>query len=435
MNVWAERIDAGITPALLDAMPGLADRRAVVVHDLDLLECRFAELVATMPANALHAVAIKANPMIEVLRVLVDAGAGLEAASIEEVHVALATGCRPDRIVFDSPAKTVDELAETMRLGLTINVDNVDELRRALQLPRHPDTRLGVRIIPDVGAGAIDATSVGGRASRFGVPVSTLFDEIVPMLAPGAGIDGVHVHAGSQGQSLDQLVSAASTAHEVARRLRAETGTETPLFVDIGGGLPTTYERHDPAPTVADYAERLRRECPPLFDDDVRVITEFGRAVLAPTAMALSRVEYVKHLAGPDGPVRMLVGHLGADFILRAAYAPAQWRHEFSVLRPTGEHATGPHSPAIVAGPLCFAGDVIGRDVPLPVAEPGDWVVIHDVGAYTMAMWSRHCSRGMPLVLGARDGGRTVSVVRRQEEPSDVARFWTASGWASEPSG
>ncbi|MEM9042884.1 MAG: diaminopimelate decarboxylase, partial [Actinomycetota bacterium] len=80
-----------------------------------------------------------------------------------------------------------------------------------------------------------------------------------------------------------------------------------------------------------------------------------------------------------------------------------------------------------VAGPLCFAGDVIGRNVPLGDVEPGDRVVIHDVGAYTYSMWSRHCSRSMPAVIGVRDDA--VTQLRMPERPEDIARMWSRDGW------
>ena len=74
-------------------------------------------------------------------------------------------------------------------------------------------------------------------------------------------------------------------------------------------------------------------------------------------------------------------------------------------------------------GPLCFGGDVIGRDVELARIEPGDWVVVHDIGAYTLGMWSRHCSRALPLVLGWRHG--QLSVLKARESLQDVVRFWS----------
>ena len=72
--------------------------------------------------------------------------------------------------------------------------------------------------------------------------------------------------------------------------------------------------------------------------------------------------------------------------------------------------------------PLCFAGDVVGRGV-MPKAEPGDLVVIRDTGAYTLSMWSRHCSRAMPLALGWDSGG--FRTLRRRETVEDVVRLWS----------
>ncbi|MEZ5167518.1 MAG: VOC family protein [Acidimicrobiales bacterium] len=63
-------------------------------------------------------------------------------------------------------------------------------------------------------------------------------------------------------------------------------------------------------------------------------------------------------------------------------------------------------------------------------------MVIHDTGAYTLSMWSRHCSRGMPRVLGWRSpAGRAgadpapaveLALLRERERPADVVRFWSA---------
>ena len=46
---------------------------------------------------------------------------------------------------------------------------------------------------------------------------------------------------------------------------------------------------------------------------------------------------------------------------------------------------------------LCFANDIIARDIELPKAEDGDYLVIHDNGAYTFGMWSKYVSRFLVL--------------------------------------
>ncbi len=122
----------------------------------------------------------------------------------------------------------------------------------------------------------------------------------------------------------------------------------------------------------------------------------------------------------------MAVIHLGADFMLRTAYLPEAWPHRFAVFSPNGVPKGGALDYWTVSGPLCFAGDVLARSIFLPNIEVGDWVVIRDVGAYTLGLWSRHCSRGMPLVLGYEgDDGRPLQVLRRGETPADLVRFWS----------
>lgn len=392
--------------------------RSIVFHDLDLLEARLAELTANFPSTALHTVAIKANPLVEILRIVVDAGHGLEAASYEELSLAMAAGCRPDRIVFDSPAKTRAELAGALELGVRLNADSLEELRRIEELrSTGSQSIVGIRINPLVGTGSIGTTSVAARDSKFGIPIDRVGPELKDMLRRHDWLRGLHVHVGSQGCTLDQLVAGTRAAVQLRDELRDELQIGLDQL-DIGGGLPTDYDEATAAPTITEYAAALRNGVPGLFDGTT-IVTEFGRALHAGCGWAATRVEYVK-----DDEPQTAVVHLGADFLVRPVYQPDFWRHRFTAI----DHDAGePESPWRLAGPLCFGGDIIGRGVPLPSLRPDDLVVIHDVGAYTLSMWSRHCSRGMPAVYGYRDtdAGLQLQLLRRAEEPADIVRLWS----------
>ncbi|HEY6564592.1 MAG TPA: hypothetical protein VIY86_08860, partial [Pirellulaceae bacterium] len=118
--------------------------------------------------------------------------------------------------------------------------------------------------------------------------------------------------------------------------------------------------------------------------------------------------------------------HVGADFMLRSVYQPDLWPHRFEVLGPDGYPKRGRLVPTALAGPLCFAGDLLARDLPLPDVASGDLILIRDVGAYTLGLWSRHCSRGMPRVVGHDRGERPhLHVLRERERPADIVRFWS----------
>jgi diaminopimelate decarboxylase len=366
-------------------------------------------------------VAVKANPLVEILKAVVGAGAGLETASIEEVHLALAAGCAPANIVYDSPAKTVDELSEALSLGVHVNADNPAELTRIEGLRGRIDSRsvVGLRINPLVGDGTIAATSVAGGRLKFGVAVDTGSDALLREFARRPWLTGLHVHVGSQGMSLEKLVSGAAVAAGLMADLNRRLGAARVTTLDIGGGLPVAYREADRPPSLAEYAARLRAAAPAAFEPPVRLVTELGRSIHATAGWAVSGVEYVKE-AGGD---RLAVIHLGADFLTRRVYRPADWHHDLAVLDAGGLLKRGPSEHWSVVGPLCFGGDVIARHVMLPPIEPGDFIVVRDVGAYTLGMWSHHCSRAIPIVIG-HDGER-LQVLRARETPTDVVSFWS----------
>src|SRR5699024_11620743 len=82
------------------------------------------------PRYVLHAVVCKAVPLRSLLHRYAEAGAGCEVASPGELELALEAGFAPEAIVFDSPAKTWTELRRAVDLGVSINIDNFDELAR-----------------------------------------------------------------------------------------------------------------------------------------------------------------------------------------------------------------------------------------------------------------------------------------------------------------
>jgi len=391
--------------------------RALVLHDLDVLDARLMRLQQAFPETTLHAVAIKANPLVRLLRHVVSRGCGLEAASIEEVELACAAGCPPDRIIFDSPAKTRDEIAHALALGVRLNVDNLDELSRVAASRGASNSIVGLRVNPVVGETTIASSSVAARGSQFGMPI----DEVpLEIFATHPWLQGLHAHVGSQGCSLDQLTEAASRLVALRERVHAFVGRPQIGQIDLGGGLPVTYRDPGEAIDVVDYAAALRAKVPALWKDDVRLVTEFGRTVHANCGWAVSRVEYVKDT--PDGP--LAVTHLGADFMLRRAYKPQDWYHELQVFDSDGHRRQGPTQPHVVTGPLCFRGDIVSRDAQLPAMVPGDWLVLRDVGAYTLSMWSRYCSRSMPAVLGYAGRPVTWTALREAETTHDVVAFW-----------
>lgn len=413
-----EEAAAGLRAALACGVMDGEDT-AALFYGLDALDARFREARDAFPEGTLHAVAVKAAPLPALLGRLAALGAGMEAASLPEMHLALSSGCPPDRVVYDSPAKTAAELREALALGVHLNADNFQELERldAFTAKTAPKASMGLRVNPQVGQGAIEATSVAGEFSKFGEPVLKR-REIIEAYLRRPWLTGIHMHVGSQGCGLELFTRAARTVLDLVRDICSAAGRRQVTRIDIGGGLPVAYGPGESPPFMTGYAAALRRECPELFDGGYGVFTEFGRWLFANQGFAASRVEYVKEQPGH----RTAVIHLGADMFLRPCYAPESWRHRIAVAGPDGALKRGPGSPWHIAGPLCFSGDFLARSRPLPDISPGDFVIVLDAGAYTYGMWSRYNSRQMPKVIGL-EGGR-ARVIKKRESVESVLAFW-----------
>ena len=111
---------------------------------------------------------------------------------------------------------------------------------------------------------------------------------------------------------------------------------------------------------------------------------------------------------------------------VRETYRSDDWYHDINVCDSTGRLRTGQEATYHIAGPLCFSGDYIRRNVKLPadVCE-GDYVLIHDTGAYTFSMWSLYNSRQFPVILGYEEAGKAFHRLRHRQSEDDIAKFWS----------
>ncbi|CAI5725443.1 unnamed protein product [Hyaloperonospora brassicae] len=386
-----------------------------------------------------HALAVKANPMRGVLRSARAKGLGAECASIAEAKHALSLGFEPRKVVFDSPCKTRSELREMLLAGVYINLDNEEEIRKMNEIfaemrlcrdkiRENHAMQIGLRINPVVGGGSIDATSTATIASKFGLPLTAeTKPRLLVMFKQNSWLQGVHVHVGSQGCPLDLLSLGAKKAVTFALEVNDHVGYQQVRVLDIGGGMPTVYDGGErEAFDFEEYATVVRQQVPELFTSGFAyIITEFGRSVFVKPGITVSKVEAVKDWAGQH----IVVVHVGADQFPRTAFLPEQWSHCISVLDSQGRVKTDPSSAYLrqdIAGPLCFSGDFLAKQLLLPPIEVGDYVVIHDTGGYTMSMYSRYNSRQMSscFAYSPTDDGIKFSLLKERETTEEALACW-----------
>jgi diaminopimelate decarboxylase len=326
---------------------------------------------------------------------------GAEVASAGELELARAAGVPAERIVFDSPAKTMDELRDALAHGVAVNADNPQELDRvdavvaALGVGCAP---VGLRVNPQVGSGSIGAMSTATATSKFGVALRDEGAEqwVLDAYRLRPWMTRLHTHTGSQGVALELMAEGVRAAYELAEKINAHVGRQQIDTLDIGGGLPVNFASDEVTPAFAQYARLLRETVPGLFDGRYTLVTEFGRSLLAKQGLIMAYVEYTK----TSGGRRIAVTHAGAQVATRTVFVPESWPLRVGAYDPAGRPRATEPLVQDVAGPCCFAGDLVARERELPELAPGDLVALYDTGAYYFSTHFHYNSLPRPAVYG-----------------------------------
>jgi diaminopimelate decarboxylase len=207
--------------------------------------------------------------------------------------------------------------------------------------------------------------------------------------------------------------------YELAEEINAAAGRQQIDTIDIGGGLPVNFASDEETPTFAEYAGLLREQVPGLLDGRYGLVTEFGRSLLAKHGTVLARVEYAK----TAGSRPIAVTHAGVQVATRTVYDPISWPLRIAAYDSKGVPKAGAQVRQDVAGPACFAGDLLAEARPLPLLEQGDVIAALDTGAYYFSNHYGYNSLPRPGVYGfgaGADGSVRFATVRAPQSPAEI---------------
>lgn len=340
-------------------------------------------------------------------------GLGLDVCSAGELELAVVTGFPAERIVLHGNAKSPEDLATALRLGVgRIVIDSTGEIARlAAQVPAGSRQKVLLRIVPGIAAGGHAAVRTGTDDQKFGLSLAdgSAQHAVARVLdQPRLELAGLHCHLGSQISSIKPYLSAVRRLVGLLAGIRRQHGVTLPEL-DLGGGHAVAYRPGEAALDITSLASRVRGElaasCAAAGLPVPRLTVEPGRAIVGPAGVALYRVLSVKRTGGQvfvavdggmsDNPRPALYG---------VRYAP----------RLIGRHSTEEPALVTVVGRHCEAGDVLASAVPLPGdIRPGDLLGVPVAGAYHLSMASTYNMVGRPPVV-AVDNGRARLLVRRE---------------------
>ena len=381
--------------------------------------CRgFVDAFTARYANSEVLYAAKAFVNGAIAKIVAEEGLGLDVVSGGELAVAEVAGVDMSRVYFHGNNKTPDELEYALDVGCgRVVVDSFYEMGMLNDLAgaRGVTQDILLRLSPSVDPHTHVHTTTGILDSKFGFSIETGDSTTAirqALAASNLDLVGLHFHLGSPIFELEPYGIAIDTVLSYLAPFKEE-GLEMREF-SPGGGFAIGYVRDQLPPAIEDYAEVItsafKRRCADLGFGEPALIVEPGRSIVGRAGVALYTVGAIKDIPTVRKYVS-LDGGMGDNI------RPALYGSEYEAVVASRMSAASSEV-VTLAGKYCESGDVLVRDIEMPVLEPGDVVAIPSSGAYAPSMASNYNLNGRPAIVVVGDG--EARLIRRRESFRDM---------------
>jgi ornithine decarboxylase len=318
--------------------------------------------------------AVKANSDPAIVKTLYDAGASFDVASMPEFRIVYEHIRRMppkerqnwiwDKIIYANPIKANETLQELNPYKPLVTYDNYEEIKKIRKYA--PQAGLALRMkVPNTGA-------MVELSSKFGAAPGEAVDLILAADQAGLTVEGLSFHVGSQTTNFENYVQSLNLAASIFKEASGRGYTKMNVL-DIGGGFPAPYDN-----TVRPFRELARiinRELDRLFPEEIQILAEPGRFLVATSAVAVSKII---GKAVRDGKLCYYIDdgvyHTFSGVIFDHCH------YHFKAFR------RGSTQVCSVFGPTCDALDVVSMVEELPGnLRLGDLLYSENIGAYSHA--------------------------------------------------
>ncbi|MCR5324874.1 MAG: alanine racemase [Lachnospiraceae bacterium] len=384
---------------------------AFYLLDSDVFEQNYKDLTAAFKAYYPKfniAYSYKTNYTPKLVQIVDRLGGYAEVVSDMEMEIALRSGVRPDRIIWNGPVKNARKVKELLLLGGTVNIDSLYEIENIRQVAlEHPEhiINVGVRVNYDVGDGVL---------SRFGFDVEGEdFDTVLRFIKSVPNIRLINLQAHFAKRNPEYWPARAEGMLEIYDRVVAEYGLR-PERLDIGGGIygkmpeklrlqlgigPVTYDDYASGAAKA-FAEHFENEI-----DAPCLFIEPGSAVAGDCMRFVSCIETIKTVRG-----KTIATVLGSqkNISMNNINPP------MDVVNVGKDNRTV--SECDIVGFTCIEGDVLQKDYTGTLGV-GDYIIIRNSGSYSLVMKPPFILPNFPVLDITGD---TVEVIKRAETFDDL---------------
>jgi diaminopimelate decarboxylase len=356
--------------------------------------------------------AIKCLNNLAVASILKQEGAGIDAASVNEILLAKAVGLGGEDVMFSGNYLSDDDIRQGLESGVVFNLDDPSLLPRVLKYGR-PDL-ICFRVNPGYGQSELgDYVTNAGPKAKFGVHPDQVLGAYRAARDAGIRRFGVHMMPGSCMRDVEYFAFITGLLLDIVGKVGRELRIDFE-FIDLGGGLGIPYRPGETPLDIETAAARIAA----VFKAKVaeyglkppRLMMEPARYFVGDAGCIVGRVHCVK-----DSYTRIVGTDIGMNTLARPAMYGAY--HHIYVDGRENE----PRRAVGLCGQICENTDFWVKDRPLPEGlGVGDLVVVENAGAYGYVMSYPYNGRLRPaevLVNGDRHW-----LIRERETFADLVR-------------
>jgi diaminopimelate decarboxylase len=358
----------------------------------------------------------KTNYLDAICNIFHQEGSWGEVVSGFEYKKALKNGVPGDKILFNGPDKTNEDLKMAIENNSPIHIDHLDELYRLTEMARelNKKPRVAIRVNMDTG--------IYPMWDRFGFNYENgqAWDAVNKILSNDVlDLIGLHCHIGTFMLAPSAYGIAASKMSELALSIKRQHG-KVIEYIDMGGGFASKNTLKgayligaDTVPEISEFAEAITSAILNAgFDKDELpyLYLETGRALVDDAGFLLGSVISNKRLS--DGRRATIL-----DFGVNNLFTSFWYDHKVSPAQEFGMHTEN----SVLYGPLCMNIDVVRENVSLPPLNAGDQLVVHHVGAYNFTQSMQFITLRPAVVL--IDMKDETHLVRVREDNDSVQRY------------
>jgi ornithine decarboxylase len=314
--------------------------------------------------------AMKANPNIEILKLLRDLGSGFEIASTKELEMLLGLGVKPEKIITSNPTKTSEFIMKAMMEGVEyFAFDSEMEIDKLAKYA--PGAKVYLRI-------AVDNTGSDWPLSKkFGIDPSLALSLLKYAKKSKVIPCGITFHVGSQclnPMNWTNALIATSKIFELAK----DEGINLNV-INLGGGIPIQHIKK--TPEIEEIRNHIKKTIDEVFSEykDLKLMIEPGRALVGDSGHLLTRV-MLKTIRDSENWLHLDVG------VFNGLMESIEGFSYEIVSEKCFDNYQEELTPYTLAGPSCDSVDTMFKNYLLPKnINFGDIIVFKNAGAYTIS--------------------------------------------------